>query len=164
MYVFEQGAFMNVAEVQTACYSALMHAGKTAKEAVEASPWFFPDEKWMQTTLENAGFEVQICEFEYRSTPMTVDREDGSGGLQGWVKLFCAQFLEKVEEGEKREGVLREICTVLEPVITKPDGTRWMGYTRLRAERLGLWCDQWLFLATHTLFRLFEHFPAQRVL
>lgn len=132
MYVFEQGAFMNVAEVQTACHSALIHAGKTAKEAVEASPWFFPDEKWMRGTLEKAGFEVDVCEFEYRSTPMTMDKEDGSGGLEGWVKLFCAQFLDTVDEG-KREGVLREICAVLEPVVTKLDGSRWMGYTRLRA-------------------------------
>ena len=132
-FVFEQGGAGNVAEVQAAATAACIHAGLSVKEAREASPWFFPSTKWMTATLQDAGFEVEKCEFEYRSTKMTADTEDKSGGLEGWVKLFCAQYLEKVEES-KREEVLKEICDVLEQIVTRPeDGSKWMGYCRLRA-------------------------------
>ena len=133
-FVFEMGGNGNVGEVQAAATAALMHAGFTVEEAREASPWFFPNTNWMSATLEDAGFEVEKCEHEYRSTKCTADRGDKTGGLEGWVRLFCAQYLEKVEEGEKREAVLKEICDVLEHIVTRPeDGSKWMGYCRLRA-------------------------------
>lgn len=132
--VFEMGGSGNVAEVQAAATSALIHAGVSVEETREANPWFFPSTTWMEATLQDCGFDVEVCEHEYRATKLTADTEDKSGGLEGWVKLMCGQFLEKVPEGRKRNAVAKEICDVLEPIITRhEDGSRWLGYCRLRA-------------------------------
>ncbi|KAF2485848.1 methyltransferase [Neohortaea acidophila] len=132
-FVFEQGGAGNVAEAHAAAISALIHAGVPVAEAYEASPWFFPSPDWMRGALEKAGFEVEVCELEYRPTKLTAESGGSGAGLEGWVRLMCAQFLDAVEDG-KRDAVAREICTVLEPVVTRgEDGSRWMGYCRLRA-------------------------------
>ncbi|KAK3716691.1 hypothetical protein LTR37_006321 [Vermiconidia calcicola] len=132
-FVFEMGGSGNVAEVQAAATAALIHAGVPLKEAREANPWFFPSAEHMSALLSDAGFEVQVCEHEYRATKLTAETVDKSGGLEGWVKLMCAQFLEVLAEG-KRDAAAKEICDVLEEIITRhEDGSRWLGYTRLRA-------------------------------
>ena len=132
-FVFEMGGSGNVAEVQAAATAALIHAGVGVEEAREANPWFFPSTTWMEGTLSDAGFDVEVCEHEYRATKLNPDTEDKSAGLEGWVKLMCADFIEKVAE-EKRDGVVKEICTVLDPIITThEDGSKWLGYCRLRA-------------------------------
>ena len=131
--VFEMGGKGNVAEIHAAFTAALMHAGLAIEEARAASPWFFPSSDWMSQTLSDVGFEVEKCEMEYRSTKLNPDTADKSGGLEGWVRLMGAQFLEHVQEG-KREGVLREVCEVLENIVTREeDGSKWIGYVRLRA-------------------------------
>lgn len=133
VFVFEQGGGGNVAEVQAASVAALTHAGLSIEDARGANPWFFPTVDWMSRTLANAGFEVEKCELEYRPTKLTAESEDKSGGLEGWAKLFCAQYLEKVSE-EKRPGVLREICSILDSVIARDaEGFKYLGYVRLRA-------------------------------
>lgn len=133
-FVFEMGGKGNVAEVQAAATAALLHAGLSLEEAREASPWFFPSEKWMRMMLEEVGFVVEVCEHEYRMTQFTADDQgDGRGGLEGWVRLMCSQFGDAVGE-EKREEVFREICDVVEPIVSRPeDGSKWIGYARLRA-------------------------------
>ncbi|KAK0298730.1 hypothetical protein LTS00_002492 [Friedmanniomyces endolithicus] len=131
--VFEMGGKGNVAEVQAAFTAALMHAGLPIEAAREAKPWFFPSVEWMSTTLSEVGFEVEKCELEYRPTKCSAENADGSGGLVGWLRLMGAQFLDAVGEG-KREAVLREVCEILETVVTREeDGSKWLGYTRLRA-------------------------------
>lgn len=133
VFVFEQGGGGNVAEVQAAAVAALTRAGLSLDEAREASPWFFPTTEWMRQTLSEAGFAVETCELEYRPTKLTAERDDQSGGLVGWARLFCAQYLEKVDEG-KRESVLAEICGILDQVVAREaDGSKYMGYVRLRA-------------------------------
>lgn len=115
----------NVAEIHAACIAALMHSGLSHKAAVESSPWFFPSTDWMSTTLSDCGFDVEVCEHEYRSTKLTADTADKSGGLEGWVKLMCGEFVSAVSE-EKRPAVFKEICDVVDPVITRyEDGSRW---------------------------------------
>lgn len=132
-FVFEMGGKGNVAEIHAAATAALLHAGVPLEKAREASPWFFPSATWMHAALEAAGFEVEKCETEYRPSLLTADKQDGSGGILGWVKLMCAQFLEAVPE-EKREQVLKEICDVIETIIQREeDGSRYLGYVRLRA-------------------------------
>ena len=132
-FVFEQGGGGNVGEVQAASVAALTHAGLSLDEVREANPWFFPTTNWMSETLTNAGFEVEKCELEYRPTKLTVDTDDKSGGLEGWARLMCAQYLEKVS-AEKQTGVLREICEILDSVIAREaDGSKYLGYVRLRA-------------------------------
>ncbi|KAK0367077.1 hypothetical protein LTR91_008606 [Friedmanniomyces endolithicus] len=131
--VFEMGGKGNVAEVQAAFTAALMHAGLSIEAAREAKPWFFPSVEWMSRTLSEVGFEVEKCELEYRPTKCSAENVDGSGGLVGWLRLMGAQFLEAVGEGQ-REAVLKEVCEILETVVTREeDGSKWLGYTRLRA-------------------------------
>jgi hypothetical protein len=133
-FVFEMGGKGNVAEIHTACTAALRSiGGLSLEEAKEASPWFFPSEVWMRGMLEKCGFQVEVCETEYRPSLMTEKDQKGGGGLEGWVKLMCAEFLEKVEEG-KREGVVKAVCENVEGAVGREeDGSRWLGYVRLRA-------------------------------
>ena len=134
LFVFEMGGSGNVAEVQAAATAALIHAGLSPKEATGASPWFFPSTTWMEEALREAGFEVVTCEHEYRPTKLNPDTEDKKGGLEGWVRLMCAEFLEKVKDEGKKEESVQFIVKVLEPIVTREeDGTRWLGYCRLRA-------------------------------
>ncbi|KAI5365972.1 putative S-adenosyl-L-methionine-dependent methyltransferase, Methyltransferase domain 25 [Septoria linicola] len=132
-FVFEMGGAGNVAEVQVAAISALVHQGGVSLErAREASPWCFPSVDGMTKLLTAAGFEVEKCETEYRPSQTSPKQADGSGGLEGWVKLMCAQFIEVAPE-DKQAAVVKEILDLLETVITREDGTQWLGYVRLRA-------------------------------
>ncbi|OCK77916.1 S-adenosyl-L-methionine-dependent methyltransferase [Lepidopterella palustris CBS 459.81] len=132
-FVFEMGGSGNVAEVHTALVGALIVHGVPFKEAREASPWFFPSETWMRKALVDAGFEVETVESEYRPTKLTERKEDGTGGLEGWVKLMGAAYLDKVP-AERRDSVVGWVVSVLESVVKREeDGTWWIGYVRLRA-------------------------------
>ena len=134
LFVFEMGGSGNVAEVQAAATAALIHAGLSAEDARGANPWFFPSTTWMERMLEEAGFEVLTCEHEHRPTKLNPDTEDKKGGLEGWVRLMCAEFLEKVKDSDKKEEAVKFIVNVLEPIVTREeDGTRYLGYCRLRA-------------------------------
>ncbi|KAK5116302.1 hypothetical protein LTR85_009274 [Meristemomyces frigidus] len=131
--IFEMGGKGNVAEIQAGFTAALIHAGLSVDEARAANPWFFPSVDWMTQTLSDVGFEVEKCEYEYRPTKLNPDTDEKTGGLEGWLRLMGAQFLDAVEES-KRESVLREVCDVLETVVTREeDGSKWIGYVRLRA-------------------------------
>ena len=129
-FVFEMGGAGNVAEVHAALLSALVHQGVTINEAREVSPWFFPSEQLMRRMLEEVGFTVQKSKLEYRPTELT---KDDAGGLEGWVRLMGAQFLDAVPTMEKKEAVVREVCGVMESVLKhEEDGSMWLGYVRLK--------------------------------
>lgn len=128
-FVFEMGGAGNVGEVVAALTGALYHAGLSMAEAQDASPWFFPSEKWMEDALTKVGFEVDKVELEYRPTKLN---EGAGGGLEGWVRLMCATQLDRAPEG-KREGVVKEVCDVCRDVVGREDGSQWLGYVRLRA-------------------------------
>lgn len=85
----------------------------------------------MRNALEQVGFSVEKLEMEYRPTRLTVDEK---GGIEGWVRLMGAAALEVLEEkGGVREDAVKEVCDVLETVITREeDGSKWLGYVRLR--------------------------------
>ncbi|KAK7542435.1 methyltransferase [Phyllosticta citribraziliensis] len=128
--VFEMGGAGNVAEVRSTIIAALVIHGIPLDEVRAADPWFFPSEKWMATTLEDVGFNVEKVELEYRPTKLTGDDE---GGLDGWVRLFGAQLLEKVNE-LKRAEVVKWVVEVLRSSCRREeDGSWWIGYVRLRA-------------------------------
>lgn len=130
-FVFEMGGKGNIAEIHAAFISALVMHGVSIDQARNASPWFFPSIEWCRSALEAAGFAVEICELEYRPT-RTVDSAGGSG-LEGWLRLMGAQFLELVDK-DAREAVVQHVCDVLESAVTREeDGSKWMGYVRLRA-------------------------------
>ena len=127
--VFEMGGAGNVAEVHAAFLAALVHQGVGIEKAREACPWFLPSEKLMTGILEAANFKVEKMKLEYRPTKLTTDKE---GGLEGWLRLMCAQFFEVLATHEQKEAVIREVCDVLQTVITHEDGSMWLGYVRLR--------------------------------
>ena len=128
--VFEMGGAGNVAEIHAALLAAVVHQGVSIVKAREASPWFFPSQGLMKNILEEVGFVVKRSELEYRPTPFTTEKE---GGVEGWVRLMGAQILESVAIPEKREAAVREVCSVLETILThEEDGSKWLGYVRLR--------------------------------
>ena len=130
IFVFEMGGAGNVAEIHTALLAALVHKGLTIEVAREASPWFFPSEKLMQQMLKEVGFNVERSEIEYRPTKATAEKD---GGLEGWVRLMGANFLEALSSKEKKEAAVREVCDVLKSVMThEEDNSVWLGYVRLR--------------------------------
>jgi len=132
-FVFEMGGKGNVAEIHAATVAALTAHGVSMEKIREHHPWFFPSDVWMRQALQEAGLDVQKCELEYRPTKLNPNSADGSGGLEGWVRLMCARMLEAVDES-KRDTVVRQIVETLEDVITREeDGSQWIGYVRLRA-------------------------------
>lgn len=129
-FVFEMGGAGNVSEVHTALLGALVHQCLSIEAAREASPWFFPSEALMKNLLEQVGFEIQKSELEYRPTKLTA--EEG-GGLEGWVRLMGAQFLDALDGEQRQEAAFKEVCEVLKTVMThEEDESMWMGYVRLR--------------------------------
>ena len=128
-FVFEMGGKGNVAEVHAALLAAVVHQGVPIEEARSKCPWFFPSEAYVRELLEEVGFVVERTETEYRPTALTT--EEG-GGIEGWVRLMGAQFFEGLEEG-KHEKAVREVKEVVETVLTREeDGSKWLGYVRLR--------------------------------
>jgi len=114
-FVFEMGGFGNVGEVYIALIAALVADGIDPAAARARSPWFFPDEAWMSTVLARVGFNVEKIELEYRPTPLTPDTQ-GKGGLEGWLKLMGANFLEVVSDEEK---ALKLMFELLQKAITR---------------------------------------------
>ncbi|KAL4969431.1 class I SAM-dependent methyltransferase [Aspergillus stella-maris] len=130
-FIFEMGGHGNVSEVNTALQFALLKQGIPLPKIQEVYPWFFPSDTWMRNTLESIGFRVDVMELEYRPTKLTGEK---GGGLEGWVRLMGANFLDVFGDDEEgREGAVRDVCAVLENVVTREeDGSRWLGYVRLR--------------------------------
>lgn len=129
-FVFETGGAGNCADVHTALLAALVHQGVGIEMAREACPWFFPSEKLMKEMLEETGFSVERMKLEYRPTKLTAEKE---GGLEGWVRLMGAGFLDVLSSEDKKEAVVREVCDVLHTVLRhEEDGSMWLGYVRLK--------------------------------
>ncbi|TID17485.1 hypothetical protein E2P81_ATG08058 [Venturia nashicola] len=132
VFVFEMGGHGNVAETHSLLIAALMTLTNISPSAArEKSPWFFPDAEWMRNTLSEIGFEVEVSETDYRPTEMTPTDSNGKGGLEGWVRLMGAQFLEGLSE-EKVDEVVKFVCEGVKESVTREDGSQWLGYVRLR--------------------------------
>lgn len=131
-FVFEMGGHGNVAETQSTLIAALISLANLSPQAArEKSPWFFPDAEWMMNTLSSIGFEIEISEIEYRPTKITPTDSEGKGGLEGWVRLMGAPFLEGLGK-EKVDEVVKFVCESVEQSVTREDGSQWLGYVRLR--------------------------------
>ncbi|EFR01635.1 s-adenosylmethionine (SAM)-dependent methyltransferase [Nannizzia gypsea CBS 118893] len=135
-FVFEMGGHGNVAEVHAALLAALVRHGLPLQQARDASPWFFPSDAWMRETLEGIGFVVDTLEVEHRPTKLTLDPDTSSGtsgntGIEGWVRLMGASMIETLPPDVRDEAV-RSTCDLLHPVISREDGSSWLGYVRLR--------------------------------
>lgn len=129
-FAFEMGGAGNCAEVHAALMAALVHQGLSIQDARELCPWFFPSENMMRRILQDVGFTVERIEVEYRPTKLTA--EEG-GGIEGWVRLMGAQFLDALSSESKKEAAIQEVCELLQTVIThEDDGSMFLGYVRLR--------------------------------
>lgn len=132
--VFEMGGAGNVSEAHAALVYALVHRGFSIKEARDTSPWFFPSALAIACLLRTAGFSVadQDVELEYRATRMEKKTNYG-GGIEGWIRLMGATFLEKLPV-EERDAAVEEVCGVLRDICSRPDGEggEWLGYVRCR--------------------------------
>ncbi|MCJ1313055.1 hypothetical protein MMC25_006731 [Agyrium rufum] len=136
--VFEMGGAGNVAEVHAALIMATAHhTGLSISEARALSHWYFPNEKEMRGILEEVGFEVLRTELEYRPTELE-EKRGREGGVEGWLRLMGAPWLEVVEREKGEEGrelVVKEICDSLGGICGREKTSReWLGYVRLRVE------------------------------
>lgn len=133
VFVFEMGGFGNCDEIHSAIVAGLVVHGIPAAKAHELSPWFFPSENWMHGALQGVGLQVEKLELEYRPTQLNPQTGPREGGLEGWLWLMAATFLEAFESDDKKEKVVQTIVRILNPIITREeDGSQWMGYVRLR--------------------------------
>lgn len=127
VFAFEMGGLGNVSEIRATLLAAV---GRRVglKRAQEVDPWFFPDEEWVRQMMEEkvGGWKVEKVEREWRPTNSDV------GGVEGWVRLMAAQFLQALGSEEEREEVVKEVVDVLEVVCAKPGGGYMYSYVRLR--------------------------------
>lgn len=72
-------------------------------------------------------------ETQYRPTKLTPHSKGGGGGLAGWVRLMGAAFLDLLRSQEDKEAAVAKVCEVLDTILTREDGSQWLGYVRLRA-------------------------------
>ncbi|KAK2600391.1 hypothetical protein N8I77_009928 [Diaporthe amygdali] len=126
-FVFEMGGLGNVCEMVTAL---LITVGRRIghENAVAINPWFFGDEEWARNVLEDkvGGWKVEKVEREWR--PTTADK----GGVEGWVRLMGAKWLEAIEDEAEREDAVQEAVKALKVVCRKPDDGYMISYVRLR--------------------------------
>lgn len=126
-FAFEMGGLGNISEIRAALLAAV---GRRVglKKAQEVDPWFFPDEEWVKQMMEETvgGWKIEKIEREWRPTNADV------GGVEGWVRLMAAQFLQALGSEQEREEVVKEVVDVLEIVCAKPGGGWMYSYVRLR--------------------------------
>ncbi|PVI01526.1 methyltransferase [Periconia macrospinosa] len=128
-FYFEFGGHGHVSEAFTALLSMLVQHGYSMEEAKAINRWFFPSKEWTQHMLEKAGFAVEMIEVEYRPTKLT---DVDEGGLAGWIQLLGAPMINAIPAAQRSQAV-KQVCEILDPVVTKPeDGSKWLGYVRLR--------------------------------
>ncbi|KAI2627562.1 S-adenosyl-L-methionine-dependent methyltransferase [Hypoxylon sp. NC1633] len=130
VFVSESGALGNVAEVHAAIVGALVHQGIPVETARKASPWWFPSIEAMKGLVERQGFRWVKGEVELRQTVLTSGKD---GGIEGWVRLFGADFLALLSTQSQRDAAVEEIVQVLEGVGRRQhDGAFTVNYIRLR--------------------------------
>ncbi|KAM0807717.1 putative S-adenosyl-L-methionine-dependent methyltransferase [Seiridium cardinale] len=126
-FAFEMGGLGNVSEMRAGLLMGVARRVGLAK-ALEADPWFFPDEKWVTEIMEKTvgGWKVEKVEREWRPTPAD------EGGVAGWVRLMGKQFFEAIENQEERDECIKELVEALEEVCRNPSGGFMFSYVRLR--------------------------------
>ncbi|KAL8392632.1 hypothetical protein RB595_002721 [Gaeumannomyces hyphopodioides] len=139
-FAFEMGGLGNVAELKAGIVgAAARRIGLSA--ALEACPWFFPDEHWVRRVMEGEGGEgeegggggggggwrVERVERVWRPT------DADAGGVDAWVRLMGKQMFDAVpNDAGQREECIREAVGLLEAVCATPGGGYMFSYVRLR--------------------------------
>eukprot|EP00035_Acanthoeca_spectabilis_P009860 m.173684 g.173684 ORF g.173684 m.173684 type:complete len:156 (+) comp14859_c0_seq6:355-822(+) len=118
-FVAEFGGHGNVAAIISAMTAAaLAHRG----DATLAKPWYFPTPDAYAKLLQDHGFVVEKMTHFGRPTPLPTD-------MRGWLNVFRQSFFDQF--GDKKETVLDEVVSSLEPSLLRPDGVWIADYVRL---------------------------------
>lgn len=125
-FAFELGGVSNMANMRAALLGAVGRRVGLAR-ALEADPWFFPDEEWVRETLERTvgGWRVERAERAW--CPVRVDRD----GLERWVRLMGRTWFDAVPD-DQREECAREVVSLLEFLCRKHGGAYELTHIGLR--------------------------------
>ncbi len=123
-FVAEFGGKGNIQTLVKAFHRAF--AGLRMSEPEDVSPWFYPGIAEYAALLEKHGVEVRSASLFERPTVL----EDGSKGLENWIRVFRQTFVEKMGE----EAAARWIHEVERQCRAElfQDGDWVLDYRRLR--------------------------------
>ncbi|GAC1631513.1 MAG: class I SAM-dependent methyltransferase [Candidatus Acidiferrum sp.] len=123
-FVAEFGGKGNIQTLVKAFREAFGALGMQAPEGV--SPWFYPGIAEYAALLEKHGLEVQSAMLFDRPTVL----EDGTRGLENWIRLFRKTYIEKM--GEKAAAKwIKEVERICRPKLFQR-GDWVLDYRRLR--------------------------------
>ncbi len=93
-------------------------------DVASVDPWYFPTADQYRHRLESCGFLLDSIQLFPRPTPLP-------GDVTHWLQLFAQPFLEAVHD-DRRQALLEEVRTALEPQLRHADGVWVIDYVRLR--------------------------------
>jgi trans-aconitate methyltransferase len=120
-FVGELGAHGNVS---TVCAGVAEALGRRGLRYGDLDPWYYPTADEYRLALEEAGFAVESLVTFARPTTLP-------GDLTGWLETFARAFLAPLPDAE-RPRFCREVAGALAPALSRPDGTWFVDYVRLR--------------------------------
>lgn len=123
-FVAEFGGKGNIKTLVKGFYRAFVALGM--KEPEDVSPWFYPGIAEYSALLEKQGLEVREASLFERPTAL----EDGTRGLENWIRLFRRTYLEKIGE-ETAVKWIREVERQCRSSLFH-DGNWVLDYRRLR--------------------------------
>lgn len=91
------------------------------------NPWYFPSIANFTSLLEKYGIEVTMAELYDRPTIL----EEGKNGMENWIRMFGAHFVEKVVTEEEKQIFVGHVQDRLRASMF--DGEDWTAdYRRIR--------------------------------
>lgn len=123
-FVAEFGGKGNIQILVKAFHEAF--ATLEMREPEGVSPWFYPGIAEYSALLEKHGLEVQSAMLFERPTVL----EDGTRGLENWIRVFRQTFVEKMGE-EAATKWIKEVERICRPKLFQ-DGDWVLDYRRLR--------------------------------
>ena len=120
-FVAEMGGLGNIAAIRVALSAVCSHFCVDAEDVAGSC---FPSARaYRQLLLEN-GFTVERMELVPRPTLL-------KSGITEWLRTFRRAVLDALPPAE-REGALRQVVDLLQPVLRDAGGDWWADYVRLR--------------------------------
>ncbi len=123
-FVAEFGGKGNIQTLVKAFRDAFLALGMREPDGV--SPWFYPGIAEYAALLEKQGMEVQSAMLFERPTVL----EDGTRGLENWIRVFRQTFIEKIGE-EATAKWIKEVERICQPKLFQR-GDWVLDYRRLR--------------------------------
>jgi trans-aconitate methyltransferase len=121
-FVAEMGGHGNIAAIRAALMAVMERHGFDGRED---NVNYYPTPEAYARRLERHGFQVERIALIPRPTSLA------EGGMSGWIRTFRRGVLDTLPEA-KRETVIEEAVTLLEPVLRDEDGNWTADYVRLR--------------------------------